>query len=192
MNGLDIAVISLLLISIGVGIFRGAIREVMNIAGWVIAYIVAHAFAADFAPYFAEWIGEPAARTVVSWIAVFLGVVIICSLVASLLSELVRKLGLSSLDRGVGALIGFARGVLVLLAITLAIGLTRVPQTETWRTAITTPTLEIMALYSRGVLPDSIAAKVRYRVNNGDANTTPSSPAAPVAPKSTQTPNQGK
>jgi membrane protein required for colicin V production len=173
MNGIDIAIASLLLISIGVGVIRGAIREVMNIVGWVLAYIIAHAFAPDLAPYFSEWIGEPAARTVVSWIAVFLGVVVLCSLVTSLLTEVVRKLGLSAVDRGVGALIGFARGVLILLAITLAIGLTRIPQTDSWRTATTTPWLEMMAMYARGVLPDSIAAKVRYRTAiDTNTNTT--------------------
>lgn len=164
MNGIDYAIIALMLLSIGVGVIRGAIREVMNIAGWVLAYIIAHAFASDVAPYFAEWVGEPVVRTVLAWATVFLGVLILASLVTSLLSEVVRKLGLSTLDRGVGALIGVARGLLVLLAITLAVGLTKVPQTAMWKEAALTPWLEIAALYARGVLPDSIAAKVRYRV----------------------------
>jgi membrane protein required for colicin V production len=164
MNGIDYAIIGLMLISIGVGMLRGAIREVMNIVGWVLAFIIAHSFAASIAPLFSDWVGEPVARTVLAWASLFLGALIVSSLITSLLTEVVKKLGLSSLDRGVGALIGVARGLLLLLAITLAAGLTKIPQNPLWKEAAFTPWLEVAALYARGVLPDSVAAKIRYRI----------------------------
>jgi membrane protein required for colicin V production len=164
MNAVDYAIIVLMLLSIGVGVIRGAIREVMNLIGWVLAFVLAYTYAGSLAPQFSEWVGEPLARTVLAWATIFLSVMVLAALVASLLSEVVRKLGLSALDRGVGALIGFARGMLMLLAITLIVGLTRIPQSAPWREAALTPWLEIAALYAKGVLPDSIAAKIRYRV----------------------------
>jgi membrane protein required for colicin V production len=176
MNAVDYAVIVLLLLSIGAGVIRGAIREVMNIAGWVLAYGIAHAFAADLAPLFSEWVGEPVGRTFLAWAAIFLVVVLVVSMVASLLSEVVRKLGLSGLDRGVGALIGLARGLLVLLALTLVIGLTKIPQSTVWREAVVTPWLELAALYTRGLLPESVASKVRYRSAVATTSTTAASP----------------
>jgi membrane protein required for colicin V production len=163
MNAIDYGVIVLMLLSIGAGVVRGAIREVMNIAGWVLAYGLAHAFAADLAPIFADWVGEPAGRMLLAWASIFLAVVVVVSLIASLLSEVVRKLGMSGLDRGVGALIGLARGLLVMLAITLGVGLTKIPQTVMWKQAAVTPWMELAAMYTRGLLPESIAAKVRYR-----------------------------
>lgn len=164
MNSVDYAIIVLMLLSIGVGVIRGAIREVMNLIGWVLAFVLAYTYAGSLAPQFSEWVGEPLARTVLAWATIFLSVMVLAALIASLLSEVVRKLGLSALDRGVGALIGFARGMLMLLAMTLIVGLTRVPQSAPWREAALTPWLEIVALYAKGVLPDSIAAKIRYRV----------------------------
>lgn len=164
MNAVDYAIIVLMLLSIGVGVIRGAIREVMNLIGWVLAFVLAYTYAGSLAPQFSEWVGEPLARTVLAWATIFLSVMVLAALVASLLSEVVRKLGLSALDRGVGALIGFARGMLMLLAVTLIVGLTRIPQSAPWREAALTPWLEIVALYAKGVLPDSIAAKIRYRV----------------------------
>ncbi len=172
MNAVDYAVIALLLLSIGAGVIRGAIREVMNIAGWVLAYGIAHAFASDLAPFFSEWVGEPVGRTFLAWATIFLVVVLVVSMVASLLSEVVRKLGLSGLDRGVGALIGLARGLLVLLALTLVIGLTKIPQSTAWREAAVTPWLELAASYTRGLLPESVASKVRFR------NSSSNSPAS--------------
>ncbi|MCA3000150.1 MAG: CvpA family protein [Burkholderiales bacterium] len=163
MNALDYGVIVLALLSVGAGVVRGAIREVINLAGWILAYGSAHAFAADLAPLFADWVGEPTGRTLLAWVTIFLGVVVTASLTASLLSEVVRKLGMSTLDRSVGALIGFARALLVLLAITLAVGLTKIPQSAVWKEAVLTPWMEFAALHTRSLLPDSVAAKVRYR-----------------------------
>ncbi len=163
MNAVDYAVVLLMLLSVGAGIMRGAIREVVNIIGWVLAYGIAHTYAADLAPHFADWVGEPVGRTVLAWVAIFLVVLVLASLVASLLSEVARKLGLTALDRGVGALIGVARGLLVLLALTLAVGLTKIPQSALWREAALTAWMELGAMYARGVLPDAMAAKVRFR-----------------------------
>ena len=163
MNELDYAVIGVMLLSIVVGAVRGAIREVMNIAGWVIAFVLAHSFAANLATYFADWAGEPVLRLVAAWLVIFLSVLLAVALVSSLVTGLVKKLGLGGLDRGVGAIIGVLRGGLVLLALTLAAGLTKIPQSALWREASTTPWLEVAALYSRTLLPDSIAARIQYR-----------------------------
>jgi membrane protein required for colicin V production len=176
MNMLDLAVIVVVIISVGVGIFRGAIREVLNIAGWLMAFILAHTYASELAKYFADWASEPVLREVSAWLAIFLGVLIGTSLLASLLSGMAKKMGLSSIDRGLGAAIGLARGGVIVLGVTLAVGLTTLPQASTWRTATVTPWLEAAALYSRNMLPDSIAARIRYRVP----------PASPVSPSSTK------
>ncbi len=163
MNELDYAIIGVMLLSIIVGAVRGAIREVMNIAGWVIAFILAHTFAANLATYFADWAVEPVLRLVVAWLIIFLVVLLGVALISSLVTGLIKKLGLSGLDRSVGAMIGVLRGALVLLALTLAAGLTKVPQSNIWREATATPWLEVAALYSRSLLPDSVAARIQYR-----------------------------
>ena len=163
MNELDYAVIGVMLLSIIVGAVRGAIREVMNIAGWVIAFILAHSFAANLAAYFADWAVEPVLRLVAAWVVIFLVVLLGVALVSSLVTGLVKKLGLGGLDRGLGAVIGVARGVLVLLVLTLGLGLTKIPQSVMWREAATTPWLEVAALYSRSLLPNSVAARIQYR-----------------------------
>ncbi len=164
MNELDYIVIAILLISIGIGVLRGAIREVLNVAGWILAFILSHAFAPNLAAYFADWAAEPMVRLVVAWLTIFLLVLVVVAMMASLLSELMRKLGLGGLDRGVGGAVGLLRGALLLVALTLAAGLTKLPQSSLWRASAITPTLEIAALYARTVLPESVAARIKYRV----------------------------
>lgn len=163
MNELDYAIIAIALVSVAIGAWRGAIREIINIAAWVVAFILAHAFSADLAPYFADWIAEPVYRTALSWLVIFVAVLIFASLLASLLSELVRKLGLSGLDRVLGAIIGVLRGGLVIVVLALAAGMTKFPQSALWKNAALTPPIEFAALYARALLPPSLAAKIFYR-----------------------------
>ncbi len=166
MNEIDYAIIALLVLSVLVGAWRGAIREVLNIVGWVLSFILAHAYAGDLARQFADWAVDPALRLVAAWLVIFLIVTIVMSLLASLLSEWARKLGLGGIDRALGGAIGFVRGLLVLLALTWAAGLTKIPQSPLWRSAACTPWLEVAALYAKGMLPEGIAARIRYRVSD--------------------------
>ena len=167
MNELDYAIIVLVVISIVVGVVRGAIREVINVVGWVLAFVLAHTFAGSLAGYLAEWMSEPIYRVATAWLAVFMCVLIVSGMIASLVSDLVRKLGLSGLDRTVGALIGVARGGLVILALTLAAGMTRFPQTDLWKKAAATPWLEMVAMHARPLLPESLASRISYRTARG-------------------------
>ncbi|MEQ1519006.1 MAG: CvpA family protein [Usitatibacteraceae bacterium] len=167
MNELDYAIIIVVLVSLAIGAWRGAIREIINIASWVVAFILAHAFSADLAPYFADWMTEPVYRLVVAWIVIFVAVLIFASLLASLLSELVRKLGLSGLDRVLGAIVGLLRGGLVIVVLALVAGMTKFPQSALWKNAALTPPVEVAALYARALLPQSLASRIVYRVPAG-------------------------
>ena len=163
MNELDYAIIVVMLVSFCIGAWRGAIRETINIAGWVVAFFLAHAFSATLAPYFADWMAEPVYRSVVAWIVIFVAVLIFASLLASLLSELVRKLGLSGLDRILGAIVGLLRGALVVIVLALAAGMTKFPESALWKNATLTPPVEVAALYARALLPQSLASRILYR-----------------------------
>lgn len=185
MNEIDYAIIAILIISIGIGVVRGAVREVLNVVGWVLAFILSHAFAPNLAAYFSDWAAEPVVRLVVAWVAIFMLVLVVVGMIASLLTELMRKLGLGGLDRGVGGAVGLLRGALLLVALTLAAGLTKLPQTNVWREAAMTPMLEIAALYSRAVLPDIVASRIKYRASNS----APTLPAAPTIPATAATPS---
>lgn len=162
MNELDYGVLAILLVSLLIGIWRGAIREVVNIAGWVIAFFVAQAYAPDLKDHLSEWMADPAVKTIVAWLVIFLAVMVSVSVIGSLIAEGVRKLGLGFLDRGLGAVVGLARGALIAVLLALAAGLTTFPRTPMWKGAAFTPWLETMALYVRTWLPDNLAGRIVF------------------------------
>lgn len=162
MNALDYAVLGICAVSLFIGVWRGAIYEIVNVVGWVAAFIAAQAFAPEFGPYLSDWMTDPSVRMAVAWLIVFIAVTIVFSLVGSLIAEGVRKLGLGLMDRSLGAVVGLLRGGLIVLLLTLAAGLTTFPNATIWKDAALTPWLETMALYTRSLLPESLAKRITY------------------------------
>lgn len=162
MNALDWAVLTFLLISVGVGFVRGAIRELVYILGWVVGFILAQSFAVEGAALLAEWMKEPLSRYVVAWLLIFLIVLMVFSLIGSLIAGAVRKLGLGGLDRLGGVAIGAAKGALVLVLLAMVVGMTTLPSSTMWKQSVSSPWLERAALQAKQLLPADLAARITF------------------------------
>jgi membrane protein required for colicin V production len=162
MTWLDWAAIVLLLASIGWGVWRGLVREVMSLAGWVIAFLAANLLAAPVSEIMPEMIKRPEFRTLLAFAVVFLGVLVVTTLVTLVLSKLVHSSGLQGLDRTLGALFGLLRGVLILVAFALAAGLTSIPKKSFWKDSACGSVLEAAALAIKPWLPPAYGERLRY------------------------------
>jgi membrane protein required for colicin V production len=99
---------------------------------------------------------------VISFAAVFLSVLIVMSMVTMLASTLIRTVGLGSVDRLLGALFGFVRGLLVVLLLVLLAGLTTLPQEPFWRKALLSKPLETGVIMIMPWLPRGLSRRVNY------------------------------
>lgn|SRR5690606_10265383 len=163
MTWVDWAVIAVLGISAMLGLWRGFIREVLALVGWVVAGVIAVLFAADIAAAMPADFTTPLVRHLLAAALIFVLVLVVAALAAALLSKLVRAIGLGPLDRTLGGLFGFVRGgVIVLIAVLLA-GMTPLPRDPAWQGAQLKGPLETAAIMARAYLPEEIAARIRYR-----------------------------
>ena len=96
-----------------VSIWRGFSREAISLIGWVIAFLIANSYAGTIAANFENIIDNVMARLVVSWMLVFLTVLLSAVFFARFFSKVVFFSGLSLLDRILGTVFGFARGVVI-------------------------------------------------------------------------------
>ncbi len=118
---LDWIIVATVLSSVLVSLWRGFVAEAMSLAGWVAAFIGANLFSEAMAQLLAPYVDNIGARYLAGYIIVFIAVLIASNICSFLLKQLVRMTGLSVLDRILGTVFGFARGVLVvLLAVLLA------------------------------------------------------------------------
>lgn len=162
MTWLDYAVIGVILGSIAWGIWRGLVREVMSLAGWVIAFLAAGLFAAPVAEVMPEAIHNPELRMLIAYALVFLVILILTTLAAILLAKLMHTVGLGSLDRTLGALFGLLRGLLIVLAFAIAAGLTRLPANAAWKNSVSGNLLSEAALTVKPWLPPALAQRLKY------------------------------
>lgn len=120
-NIVDGVCLALIVVSAVLAWARGFVRELMSIAGWVIAAIAAFAFAPAVEPLMREipilrdLIGSSCELGVLAgFVAVFAVALVIVSLFTPLLSGAVQNSAIGPLDQGAGLIFGVARGVLLI------------------------------------------------------------------------------
>jgi membrane protein required for colicin V production len=112
--------------------------------------VLAQWFAPDVAAHLSmSGAGEPI-RYAAGFVIVFVASIFAGGLVAFLLKKLVAAVGLRPADRMLGAGFGLVRGVLLLLAVTVVVGMTPL-HTSVWWTEATGPQMTGMVL--KGLKP---------------------------------------
>ncbi len=162
MNGLDYTILAVLAASVLISVLRGAVRELMSLLSWVVAVWLSVRFASYAATFLPQSLSNPSLRLAVGFAVIFLGSLLALAVVTMLVSALMRKSPLSGVDRLLGAMFGIARGMLILVAATLVVGLTAVPRERVWKEASLVPPLQAFAMAVRGYLPQAIAGRIRY------------------------------
>ncbi len=163
MTTMDYIVIAVIALSMLIGLLRGAVQEIVSLAGWVAAFLLANAFAPALAAILPPAIANPSLRIVMAYAIVFVGTLIIVALVKVVLSELVKAIGLGGFDRALGGAVGFAKGVLIVLIAVLAAGMTSLPQEPFWRRAVVAPWLETLGIAVKPWLPGELARRINFR-----------------------------
>ena len=161
MTWFDFTFLAVLAISIGWGVWRGLVHEVLSLGGWVLAFLAANLFSAPLSEYLPSTM-QAEIRVLLGWLAVFVGVLLAASLVGMLLRRFIKTVGLGSTDRTLGAVFGFARGILIGLAFTLLAGLTRFPLHPAFKDSFFGPPLARTVEQLKPWLPPALAGRLRY------------------------------
>lgn len=163
MTAFDYAVLTVLGMSVLLGLWRGVVSEILALVAWVVAFLAARAEAAEVANWLAPQIAEPALRLATAYVLVVVAVLAVFSIARLMLKLLLKAVGLGLLDRLLGAAFGALRGVLVVLVAVLVAGMTPLPKMEWWREARLAPPLETAVLAAKPWLPADAAKRIRYR-----------------------------
>jgi membrane protein required for colicin V production len=158
----DYSVLLIIGISIIVSMMRGAVREVLAIAGWIVAIYVAKTYASELVPLLPADIPTEALKMLAAHVIVFFGVLVVVSLLTIALSSLIKKIGLNWFNRFLGGFFGFARGMLIVCVLVFLAGLTSLPKDARWVNAMFSPPLEALVKSVLPWLPQTVAKHVKY------------------------------
>ena len=163
MTVFDYTVILIMGLSVVLSVIRGAVREVLSLTAWVLAFWAAQYYTVEFSALLPDALSNSSLRLMTGFAVVFLTVLVVMSLIAILSSKLVKASGLSVADRTLGAVFGLARGYLMVLILVLLGGLTSLPRQPMWKNALFSSQLERVATYVKTWLPDGLSKRINYQ-----------------------------
>jgi len=162
MNTLDLAIAAVIVLSVAWGVWRGLAKEVMSLAGWVIAFVVANTFAGQIGDLLPSGLAREEVRVLIAFLVVFVAALIAATVAGMLLSKMFKAAGLSGVDRTLGGLFGLARAVVILLACTIMAGLTALPKQPVWKESVGAGMLERTVLQLKPWLPSKLEGRLKY------------------------------
>jgi membrane protein required for colicin V production len=120
MSVADWIILAVLAISVIGAAVEGFFHAALHLAGLVVGFLLAawqyHRLAEWFAPHLkSPWFGDIAA-----FLIIFFAVLIVAGFAGRLAQWLMKKAGLSTIDRVLGAVLGLVRGVLVVAIVLIA------------------------------------------------------------------------
>jgi membrane protein required for colicin V production len=161
----DYVVMAIVLGSVVIGLVRGLVVEVLSLGSWMIAFWCAKQFSPVISDFVPQALSGQGLRLVAAFVLVFFVTWLATCLLRVVLTGLLDSAGLGGVNRFFGAAFGLARGVMVVLVLTLIGGLSDLPQRPAWRDALFAHPLEAGALHLRPWLPPALSDNLRYPDN---------------------------
>jgi len=162
MNTLDLIVVLVLILTVVRGLMRGMVDTLFSLAAWILAFMLGKWGALVVAPLLPIGIESPSIRYFAGCSVVFLVVLIGVLLLGHALATLVKAVGLGGADKVLGGVLGLAKGLVILIGLTLAAGLTSLPRTDFWKQARVSGSLQAMAQRAMPLVPADVAKYIRF------------------------------
>ncbi len=162
MAWLDVAILTIVLVSALISLVRGFVREAFSLAVWVLAFWVSWSFFRDLEVPLQAWIDSPTVRLGIAFAALMVATLVVGGLVNYLIIQLVERTGMSGTDRLIGMVFGAARGILLVAVLVLLAGLTPMPREEWWLASELVGYFQELAFWLRDLLPPEFAEHFYY------------------------------
>lgn len=158
----DYLVLFVLICSVVISALNGLVKEGLSFAGWLAAFWVANTYSEPFAKMLPHLFSSETAMLVVAYLVLFVGVKLLAMLLEKMLQRMVEESGLSAVNRGLGALFGLGKGVLIVLAAAMLCGMTAIPKQPFWKNAMLRPAVETGVRIVKPMLPYSFAKRINF------------------------------
>ncbi|HEY0200125.1 MAG TPA: CvpA family protein [Burkholderiaceae bacterium] len=154
MAAFDWVCVAVLLASMLAGAWRGLVYEVLSMLGWVAAFFIAQWQAARVGELLPMHGFDPVVRQAAGFVLVFIVVLFGCGFLAWMGKRLVEAIRLRPVDRLLGAVFGVARGVILLLVVTVAVQMTPLHASLWWKESSGAPLLAAALKGLKPALPE--------------------------------------
>lgn len=156
LNATDYIILAVVVVSTLISLLRGFFKELISLLIWIIGFWVALKFHVVFANKLTPYINNISFRLIVSFAVLFVSILILGAIFNYILSFIIRKTGLSGIDRLLGMFFGCARGLLLITVVILLISTTSFVQDEWWKKSIFIPYFHPLVTWLHSFLPEKL------------------------------------
>lgn len=157
----DLLIFGLLAMFTGIGILRGALRELLAVGGWLLAILCGWLFADAVGTWF-DLLEDEALRRMIAFIVIVMVTLAVLSVATFVLRMLMPRPSPDVISRTLGGAVGLFRGAVVVVVLVLLAGLTPLPRKDSWQNAQLVGVFVPAAEQVLEWLPAPVARQFRY------------------------------
>lgn len=185
LNTADVLIISTILISTVIGIYRGFLRELLTVMVWLIAAVLAYIYGKAMGDYLV-FFENAAVKEALGMFIVFIAVVLVGMVVKIIVAKAGKIPGITTIDRIIGALFGVIRGC-VLVVLVLLVSSNNIEKQDWYKKSILLPRFAKAADATSKATPESWKEDYRRAVSEfAQAQQCPA-PVVKAVPVATET-----
>jgi membrane protein required for colicin V production len=149
----DLVIIGIIGLSSITGLFRGVVKEVIALGIWIVAIWMGYNHAQSLTPWLQTYIQNPTACTAIAFLIIVVGVLFAGAVLNFILGLMLRRTGLSSMDKLLGMCFGFARGVFMVSLILAILSQTSLPYQQYTQSSAIVAQLQPVVNWITGYIP---------------------------------------
>ena len=166
MNGADLIILLILLVSAAISFVRGFFREVLSLGAWIVSVAISVKFTPNLASLLESSITVAPLRSGIAFVLLFVLSLFVLSMVNHLVSGFIRRTGFTGTDRSIGVVFGLVRGGVIIIVLVLVAQIsTSLPREDWWKDSLLLAHFEEVGSWLKPALPLDVSRKVRFYGN---------------------------
>ncbi len=142
LNNYDFFFGAIIIASTILALIRGGVAQILSISKWIIALLVTKKYNAQIEGLITNLVSNNILRSLLAYIIAFVATAIIITLIKIVFDKTIKNLGLGGMDMFIGAIFGFARGVIICGVIIMAFEIIGIDKTHAWSQSLLSPVLK--------------------------------------------------
>lgn len=161
MPWLDLLIVAILVISTIISGIRGFAKDAISLAAWILAFIIAISLADKFALILPQSMEDPRLRIGVALVILFVATLVMGMVANFMLTGLINMTKTHGINRGLGVLFGFVRGVVIICVLVVLGAFIGLNEVDWWQRSALLPAAETIINYLIPILPDNLTRFIK-------------------------------
>ena len=173
LNYIDIGIVVFIVITALVGLARGFIWMALFLVTWVAAAALAFLYHDELMVKLPFQLSSNVFQMIVAALIIFLGVLFIGTIINYLFSKGIHAIGLGSMDRLLGVILGLALSGFIIAMAVMFLNLTKYTEEPLWQSSILVPKFTKAADWIQKNAPEQMTALLKEAGINSESSQQP-------------------